>query len=310
MIRDNSSQHQTELVADVCRYLRELHPESVSLPELGARFHISPYHLQRIFKRATGISPREYAANLRLEDFKAHIREGERITDAIFDAGYSSSSRLYEQSDAKLGMTPTAYRKGGAGMTIFYSAVPCPLGYLLVAVTERGICKLSLGDAPAPLIADLESEFDRAERIPDDEGVGYWVEQIIAYLEGWQPDLELPLDLRATAFQLKVWGELQAIPVGETRSYSEVAAAIGQPTASPRRRQRLRQKSGRPCHPLPSHHPSGQAPRWLPLGNRTQARHPRARAAISPAGPAIAQGRRSHLISPQRIGGNTENTEK
>ncbi|MCY3916181.1 MAG: methylated-DNA--[protein]-cysteine S-methyltransferase [Chloroflexi bacterium] len=232
MIRENSSKYQTGLVADVCRYLRELHPESVSLPELGARFHISPYHLQRIFKRATGISPREYAANLRMEDFKAQIRDGERITDAIFDAGYSSSSRLYEQSDARLGMTPSAYRRGGAGMTIFYSAVPCTLGYLLVAVTERGICKLSLGDAPAPLIADLEAEFDRAERIPDDEGVGYWVERIIAYLEGWQPNLELPLDLRATAFQLKVWGELQAIPVGETRSYSEVAAAIGQPTAS------------------------------------------------------------------------------
>jgi len=232
MIKVNSSEYQAELVAGVCQYLRERHPQAVSLPELGARFHISPYHLQRIFKRATGISPREYGANLRIEDFKAHIRDGERITDAIFDAGYSSSSRLYEQSDAKLGMTPSAYRKGGAGMTIFYSAVPCPLGYLLVAVTERGICKLSLGDAPAPLIADLEAEFDRAERIPDDEGVGYWVERIIAYLEGWQPNLELPLDLRATAFQLKVWGELQAIPVGETRSYSEVAAAIGQPTAS------------------------------------------------------------------------------
>ncbi|MCY4064683.1 MAG: methylated-DNA--[protein]-cysteine S-methyltransferase [Chloroflexi bacterium] len=232
MIKVNSSEYQAELVAGVCRYLRERHPQSVSLPELGARFHISPYHLQRIFKGATGISPREYGANLRIEEFKAHIRDGERITDAIFDAGYSSSSRLYEQSDAKLGMTPSAYRKGGAGMTIFYSAVPCPLGYLLVAVTERGICKLSLGDAPAPLVADLEAEFDRAERIADDEGVGYWVERIIAYLEGWQPNLELPLDLRATAFQLKVWGELQAIPVGETRSYSEVAAAIGQPTAS------------------------------------------------------------------------------
>ena len=232
MIRDNASKNQAALVADVCRYLRERHPQSVSLTDLGARFHISPYHLQRIFKRATGISPREYGANLRLEEFKEHVRHGQPITDAIFGAGYSSSSRLYEQSDAKLGMTPSAYRKGGAGMTVFYSAVPCPLGFLLVAVTERGICKLSLGDAPALLIADLEAEFDRAERIPDDEGVGYWVERIIAYLEGWQPNLNLPLDLRATAFQLKVWSELQAIPVGETRSYSEVAAAIGQPTAS------------------------------------------------------------------------------
>ena len=232
MSRAESSENQADLVANVCRYLLEIHPQLVSLPELGARFHISPYHLQRIFKRATGISPREYAANLRLEEFKAHVRHGQRITDAIYGAGYSSSSRLYEQSDEKLGMTPSAYRKGGAGMTIFYSAVSCPLGVLLVAVTERGICKLSLGDAPAPLIADLEAEFDRAERIQDDEGVGYWVERIIAYLEGWQPNLDLPLDLRATAFQLKVWRELQAIPVGETRSYSEVAAAIGQPTAS------------------------------------------------------------------------------
>ena len=232
MIKAESSESQTALVADVCRYLLEIHPQSVSLPELGARFHISPYHLQRIFKRATGISPREYAANLRMEQFKAQIRDGGRVTDAIYGAGYSSSSRLYEQSDEKLGMTPSAYRKGGAGMTIFYSAVPCPLGVLLVAVTERGICKLSLGDACDPLISDLAAEFDRAERIRDDEGVGYWVEQIIAYLEGWQPDLDLPLDLRATAFQLKVWRGLQAIPVGETRSYSEIAAAIGQPTAS------------------------------------------------------------------------------
>ena len=232
MSRAESSENQADLVAKVCRYLLEIHPQLVSLPELGARFHISPYHLQRSFKRATGISPREYAANLRLEEFKAHVRHGERVTDAIYGAGYSSSSRLYEQSDEKLGMTPSAYRKGGAGMTIFYSAVPCPLGVLLVAVTERGICKLSLGDAPAPLIADLEAEFDRAERIRDDEGVGYWVERVIAYLEGWQPNLDLPLDLRATAFQLKVWRELQAIPVGDTRSYSEIAAAIGQPAAS------------------------------------------------------------------------------
>jgi len=227
-----SKAYPAELVADVCRYLQDIHPEKVSLAALGARFHLSPYHLQRVFKRATGISPREYAANLRLEEFKAQIRAGERVTDAIYGAGYNSSSRLYEQSDEKLGMTPTAYRKGGAGMTVFYSAVPCPLGCLLVAVTERGICKLSLGDAPAPLIADFEAEFHRAERIRDDDGVGYWVGRIIAYLEGWQPDISLPLDLRATTFQLKVWRELQAIPVGETRSYSEVAAAIGKPAAS------------------------------------------------------------------------------
>ena len=129
-------------------------------------------------------------------------------------------------------MTPSAYRKGGAGMTIFFSAVSCPLGWLLVAATERGVCKVSLGDQPQPLIDDLTAEFTAAELLCDDDGVGYWAGRIVAYLEGWQPDINLPLDLRATAFQLKVWRELQAIPVGETRSYSEVAAAIGQPSAS------------------------------------------------------------------------------
>ncbi|MDE2638726.1 MAG: methylated-DNA--[protein]-cysteine S-methyltransferase [Chloroflexota bacterium] len=232
MASSELNERQAELVAQVCRYLKEIHPDAASLQALGARFHISPYHLQRTFKRATGVSPREYAENLRLDDFKTNLRNGARITDAIYDAGFGSSSRLYEQSNEKIGMTPSAYRQGGAGMTIFFSAVPCPLGCLLVAVTERGICKLSLGDAPEALIADLEAEFARAERIHDEQGVGFWVERVIAWLEGWQPNLDLPLDIRATAFQLKVWRELQAIPVGETRSYGELAAAIGQPTAS------------------------------------------------------------------------------
>ncbi|MCY3832867.1 MAG: methylated-DNA--[protein]-cysteine S-methyltransferase [Chloroflexi bacterium] len=226
------SQSQAQLVTRICAYLREIHPQAEGLAALGARFHISPYHLQRTFKRATGISPRQYAAELRLKEFKTQLRGGQRVTKAIYGAGYSSSSRLYEMSDQKLGMTPSTYKKLGAGMTIFYSAVPCVIGYLLVAVTERGICKLSLGDAPEPLIADLDAEFSRAERILDDDGVGYWVERIIAFLEGWQPDLDLPLDIRATAFQLRVWGELQAIPVGETRSYSEIASAISQPSAA------------------------------------------------------------------------------
>ena len=222
---------RADLIARICAYLQENHPRAASLQELGEHFHISPFHLQRSFKAATGITPRQYAASLRLEDFKEQVRNGERITDAILAVGYGSSSRLYERSDESLGMTPSTYRKRGAGMTIFFSVVTCPLGHLLVAATERGVCKVSLGDSAEPLIADFAAEFAEAERLRDDEGVGFWVERIIAYLEGWQPDLDLPLDLRATAFQLKVWQQLQKIPVGETRNYSEIAAAIGQPTA-------------------------------------------------------------------------------
>lgn len=229
MARESSE--RADLVADICTYLQQIHPESVSLEELGARFHISPFHLQRTFKAATGITPRQFSDKLRIEDFKALVRRGQRITDAIHAVGYGSSSRLYERSDENLGMTPSTYKRRGAGATIFYSVVACPLGFLLVAATDRGICKISLGDSPAELIAHLEAEFAAAERIRDDDGVGFWTQRIIAYLEGWQPDLHLPLDLRATAFQVKVWQQLQKIPVGETRNYSEIAAAIGQPTA-------------------------------------------------------------------------------
>jgi AraC family transcriptional regulator, regulatory protein of adaptative response / methylated-DNA-[protein]-cysteine methyltransferase len=221
-----------ELMVKVCNHIQKIHPKSVTLQELGEMFHISPYHLQRTFKHVTGISPRQYADNLRVEDFKSQVRAGQRITDAIYDAGFGSSSRLYERSDEHLGMTPSTYQKGGEGITLFYSVVTSPLGQLLVAVTDRGICKISLGDTAEELIVLLDAEFANAERILDDEGVGYWVEKIIAYLEGWQPHLNLPLDIRATAFQMKVWQQLQKIPVGETRTYSDIADAIGQPTAS------------------------------------------------------------------------------
>ena len=228
---DNDEAQRIELVARICAYLEEIHPGTVGLQELGERFYLSPFHLQRMFKAATGITPRQFADKLRIDDFRAHVRQGQPITDAILAVGYGSSSRLYERSNGALGMTPTAYKRRGAGMTIFYSVVACPLGQLLVAATERGVCKISLSDSAADLIADLATEFADAERLRDDEGIGFWVERILAYLKGWQPAIDLPLDLRATAFQVKVWQQLQKIPVGETRTYSEVAAAIGQPTA-------------------------------------------------------------------------------
>lgn len=222
---------RADMVARICRYLQDIHPESASLRDLAQRFFLSPFHLQRAFKAATGITPRQYAEQLRIDNFKAHVRQGQGITEAIHAVGYGSSSRLYERSDASLGMTPSAYKRRGAGMCIFYSVVACPLGQLLVAATERGICRISLGNAEDALVADLAAEFPAAESLRDDEGLGEFCERIIGYLEGWQPDLDLPLDLRATAFQIKVWQQLRKIPMGETRSYSQIAAAIGQPKA-------------------------------------------------------------------------------
>ncbi len=228
---EGNGRQRADLIANICSYLQDIHPESASLHDLARRFHISPFHLQRAFKAATGISPRQYAEKLRIDDFKAQVRRGQRITQAIHAVGYGSSSRLYERSDDSLGMTPSAYKRRGAGMAIVYSVVACPLGQLLVAATERGICRISLGDDVDALAADLAAEFPAAESLRDDQGLGEFCERIIGYLEGWQPDLDLPLDLRATAFQIKVWQQLRKIPMGETRSYSQIAAAIGKPKA-------------------------------------------------------------------------------
>ena len=273
-MNESSGNERANLVADICMYLQEIHPCAASLQDLSRRFHISPFHLQRTFKSVTGITPRQFSDKLRIEDFKAQVREGERITDAILAAGYGSSSRLYERSDENLGMTPTTYKRRGAGMTMFYSVVACPLGYLLVAATDRGICKLSLGDDADALIANLEAEFADAERLRDDEGVGFWTERIIAFLEGWQPDLDLPLDLRATAFQVKVWQQLQKIPSRRNAELQRYRRRHRPAYRRPRGCQRLRQQSGRAGHPLPSHHPQGSQPGWLPLGHRAQTGSP------------------------------------
>jgi AraC family transcriptional regulator of adaptative response/methylated-DNA-[protein]-cysteine methyltransferase len=221
---------QAELVRRICRSI-ETSPDMPTLDELSAEFHVSPYHLQRTFKRIMGITPRQYAEHCRVNQFKAQLRNGDSVTSALYDAGYGSSSRLYEHADANLGMTPSVYQKGGSGMEIGYKIVDCSLGRLLVAATARGVCAVSLGDDDAPLVNALHDEYPSAEIVPGGESFSAWVQAILDYLGGWQPHLDLPLDLQATAFQRRVWQELQAIPYGETRSYSQVAAAIGQQTA-------------------------------------------------------------------------------
>ena len=201
------------------------------MAELGNRLGVSPQHLQRTFKRVTGVSPREYAAGRRVERLKAELRAGRGVTDALYEAGYGASSRLYESADDRLGMTPGTYRRGGQGMRIGYSIVSCPLGLLLVAATERGVCAVSMGDDACALETALHQEYPAAAIARADVRLAPWIGAVVRHLEGTLPDLNLPVDVQATAFRWRVWEALQAIPYGSTRSYSEVAAAIGQPAA-------------------------------------------------------------------------------
>jgi len=222
---------QAELVQRVCRSIESRLGDPVTLGELGAQVGLSPYHLQRVFKRITGVTPRQYADARRLGQFKARLKEGASVTNAMYDAGYGSSSRLYERASAQLGMTPATYRRGGRGMRINYAIVDCPLGCLLVAATERGLCSISLGDDESALEAAFLSEYPAAEVHRDGSPLSAWVSALVSHLNGQRPHLELPLDVQATAFQWRVWEKLRAIPYGSTRSYGEVAQAIGRPTA-------------------------------------------------------------------------------
>jgi AraC family transcriptional regulator of adaptative response/methylated-DNA-[protein]-cysteine methyltransferase len=222
---------QLELVQRACAHIEAHLDETLTLENLGAALGVSPYHLQRTFKRITGVSPRSWAENRRLEQVKTQLREGDEVTRALYDAGFGSSSRLYERAPQAFGMTPTTYRKGGAGMTIGYTIVDCRLGRLLVAATERGICMLSIGERDEPLVEGLTREYPMAAIGPAQGEFAEWVDALVRHLAGQEPHLELPTDVQATAFQRQVWEALRAIPYGATRSYSDVARAIGRPTA-------------------------------------------------------------------------------
>ena len=226
--KDKNGGRRLETVEAVCAAIEAREGEPVTLAELAAEVDMSPWHLQRVFKKAMGVSPRDYADACRSRRFRNKLKQGDSIAGATYEAGYGSSSRVYEQAQRQLGMTPASYAKGGKGAKIAYTIVESPLGLLLVAATGRGVCFVSLGDDEAELQAALETEYPEANAITrDDEAIAPAVHAILDYLQGETPHVDLPLDVRFTAFQRRVWSELVAIPCGETRSYSEVAEALG-----------------------------------------------------------------------------------
>lgn len=225
-------EQNAELIEQICRYI-DTHLDSfLQLADLSQQFHLSPYHLQRTFKRIKGITPRQYAESCRLEQFKTQLRGGESVTGAIYNAGYQSSSRIYERAAMQLGMTPQTYRHGGKGVQMSYIISACTLGYVLLAATERGVAAVRLGDDQESLEAGLRYEYPQAELHYDEEHLASWMQLLQEMLHGQAVSVEIPLDIQGTVFQWKVWEALRRIPMGETRSYQQVAQAIGQPTAS------------------------------------------------------------------------------
>jgi AraC family transcriptional regulator of adaptative response/methylated-DNA-[protein]-cysteine methyltransferase len=222
----------TETVKAICRYIEQHLDEPLTLARLGSEFHQSPFHLHRTFKSVLGITPRAYADSCRLNQLKGNLRSGHSVTRSMYDAGYSSSSRLYERTASQLGMTPDKYRRGAIAAPIRYTFADSPLGRMLIAATDKGICAIQFADSDDELEQGLRHEFPFANRRRDDEAMRPWKEDLLRQMRGQRLNAALPLDIQATAFQRRVWTHLQTIPFGATRSYAAVAKAIGQPTAT------------------------------------------------------------------------------
>lgn len=229
--RPNEVAAASALVARAAKYLVKNDEESLRLLRIAKDLNTTPATLRRAFRQVTGLAPRQLAEALRIKRFKSLLRSGTNITDALYETGYGSSSRVYERSNTQLGMTPATYQKGGKGMKLEYTIAASPVGKVLVAATERGVSAVYLGDAERKLLAELREEYPHAEISPAAGATRSWVREIVQRIEGKPAQEELPLDLQATAFQRRVWQELQKIPRGTTKTYSQVARALGRPKA-------------------------------------------------------------------------------
>ena len=222
----------TQTLIDRARaFLDARRGERTTLEELGRAVGASPFHLQRSFKRVVGLSPRDYQQALRLEDAKRALAGGRRVTDAVFEAGYGSLSRFYEKAAAGLGMAAKAYRAKGKGQSIAYTTFHSPLGCILLASTGRGLCSVKIGDTPEALVKTLAAEFSEADLRQDGKALKTEKDQVLAFLSSDATLAKLPLDIRGTVFQQRVWSALRQIPRGETRTYKDIASAIGAPKA-------------------------------------------------------------------------------
>ena len=217
------------LVAQACRRI-EAAEQPLSLDDLAAQAGLSPFHFHRVFKAATGLTPKAYADAQRAQAVRTTLARGTTsVTEAIFDAGYNANSRFYEQADAVLGMKPSQYRAGGVDARIAFAIGQSSLGAILVARSQRGVCAISLGDDPDALLRELQDRFPRAELIGGDAGFERLVAQVVGMIEQPNIGIDLPLDVRGTAFQQRVWDALRKIPAGETASYAQIAQRIGSP---------------------------------------------------------------------------------
>jgi len=219
------------MITGLCRYIEEAESPP-SLSTLAERANLSPYHLHRLFKKMTGLTPKAYAIAHRANKIREGLNRQSSITHAIFDAGYNANSGFYTKAHQFLGMTPSRYRQGGPDVQIQFAVGQCSLGSILVAASDKGICAILMGDSPDELINDLEKRFPKAEFIGGDRDFEQRIALVIGLVETPQSGLNLPLDIRGTAFQQRVWQALQTIPAGSTLSYSQLAERIGAPKSA------------------------------------------------------------------------------
>ena len=223
-------QFYQEKIEEACRLI-EQSDKPIKLVQLASQIGISQFHFHRLFKSQTGLTPKAYADAFRHKKLQKQLQEQDYITDAIYDSGYSSNSRFYETSSKRLGMTPKAWKSGGQGANIYFALAVCSLGNVLVAQSPIGVCAILLGDDPEQLLKDLQDKFPHAELIGSDAQFEKLIAQVVGFIEAPELGFNMPLDIRGTVFQQKVWQALRNIPVGKTVSYSQIAENIGQPTA-------------------------------------------------------------------------------